>query len=178
MQNDKLAISVAFEKALADFLRDDLCLLLNNVKEETICATLARHMGKYYSFWDVDCEYDKIGDQGHPKLIDRSRDLFLVQKEQGIIPPFIRSWQELQSSKNAVKVYPDIVVHHRGDPLGNLLDVEVKKSTNTELLLGWDEFKIRFFMEVLGYQSGLFLVFNTGKALQKNGNPIHTKLFF
>jgi hypothetical protein len=41
------------------------------------------------------------------------------------------------------------------------MSVEIKKANNSDVGLGWDEFKINFFIKVLRYKAGAFVVFNT-----------------
>lgn len=82
-------------------------------------------------------------------------------KAEGVIPEHITTLEELETSKHGISVFPDIIVHHRAKELDNLLIVEIKKQNNPDMDLGWDEFKIDFFIKFLHYQAGVFVVFNT-----------------
>jgi hypothetical protein len=98
---------------------------------------------------------------GQRKLIDRSKEKFREAKAVGIIPTQITTLEELVKSDLAVSVFPDIIIHHRTHAFENLLIVEIKKANNPDVGLGWDEFKIEFFIGVLRYKAGAFVVFNT-----------------
>jgi hypothetical protein len=150
-----------FSKALEAFLNADAELLNYDASERAIAHSLATHLKEFFPDWDVDCEYNRIGDHGQRKLIQCSKEQFVESFAAGMIPDFVTSFEELQQSKYAVAVYPDIIVHQRGDPTANLLAIEMKKSNNTDVLLGWDQWKIRFYRANLSYKVGVFIVFNT-----------------
>jgi hypothetical protein len=118
-------------------------------------------MDDYYYDWDVDLEYNRIGVGRERKLIDCSKEFFEDAKRHGTIPGQIKTYEELQKSSHAVSVFPDIIVHKRRQPTENLLVVELKKGRNQEVLLGWDQYKIQFFRDVLGYRNGVFIEIKT-----------------
>ena len=60
------------------------------------------------------------------------------------------------------RVYPDVIVHHRGKP-ENLLVIEVKKSTSNRSDDA-DLAKLQALRQQLGYQYALFLRFGSGTA--------------
>lgn len=157
-----------FYRAVTDFIENETDLFFVNVSERTLSSKLACYISEYFFGWDVDCEYNRLGSVGHRKLIDRSKEKFKQARAAGIIPPPITSLDELVKSDLGVSVFPDIIVHHRTHKFENLLIVEIKKANNPDVELGWDEFKIRFFMEVLRYKAGAFVVFNTAS---KDDNP-------
>ena len=84
----------------------DLHLLENDANERTICARLAMYLQSVFPGYDVDVEYNRHG---------------MDPKRIGVNP---EGDEEL--------VYPDLVVHHRGNDDCNLLIIEVKKSSNPE----------------------------------------------
>ena len=155
-------IKQGFEQALSDFIATDGDLLRFNADERAISHKLAEHIGRYFREWNIDCEYNRIGTDQQKKLIHYSRERFIQAKQAGVIPNFITSFDELQHSEYAVPVYPDIIVHRRGDPTTSLLVVEVKKANNPDVMLGWDQWKIEFFRAILNYRAGVFISFNTG----------------
>ncbi|MHA1372416.1 MAG: hypothetical protein ACTSRA_22170 [Promethearchaeota archaeon] len=126
------------EKALANFLKKDKYLLLNNLNERTISHKLAEHLQKEFSNWDVDCEYNRN--------IDRIKKIH---------PEQIKS-----NDTNAVTVYPDIIIHHRNTE-DNLLIIEIKKDASPADKEN-DIKKIDTFMKELNYTFGLFIDFKTG----------------
>jgi hypothetical protein len=90
--------------------------------------------------WDVDCEYNRRGDA-------RKR-----------IPKY--PLQTRSDDDQGRTVYPDVIVHHRGEP-SNLLVVEVKKSSSARDA-GDDLYKLTQYScpEVnggLGYAYGAFV---------------------
>lgn len=154
-------IKELFDKALKEFLENEKDLFFADVGERTLSSKLACYLSKYFSDWDVDCEYNRLGSKGQKKLIDRSKEKFKEEQEAGIIPTQITTLEELVKIDLGVSVFPDIIVHHRTKELENLLIVEIKKAKNPDVESGWDEFKIEFFIKELRYEAGVFLVFNT-----------------
>lgn len=153
-----------FHQAVNDFVENETELFYVEVSERTLSSKLACYLSECFSDWDVDCEYNRLGSMGQRKLINQSKEKFKKEKAAGIIPTQITTLEELVKSNLGVSVFPDIVVHHRTHEFENLLIVEIKKANNPDVGLGWDEFKIRFFIEVLRYKAGVFVVFNTEPA--------------
>ncbi len=170
-------IQETFHQALDEFVSNEADLISADANERTISSKLAEYMGKYFSGWDVNCEYNRLG-AGRQKLIDLSRRKFKEAKAKGIIPERITDLDELEKSGLGVSVFPDIIVHHRGHEFENLLIVEVKKSNNPDIKLGWDEFKIDFFMRVLGYEAGAFIIFNVNASGDNKANYVECIKWF
>ena len=84
----------------------DRQLLENDAHERTICARLAMYLQFVFPGYHVDVEYNRHGMD--PKRIG-------VNPEGG-----------------EERVFPDVIVHHRGNDDSNLLVMELKKSTNPE----------------------------------------------
>ncbi|HIK41546.1 hypothetical protein [Thermoleptolyngbya sp. M55_K2018_002] len=100
----------------------------------------------------VDCEYNRSqGD--HKKLIleqEIRNRLSKVLEESGGLPGY--------DDTNAKTVYPDIIVHKRGDNENNLLVIEVKKSTNQQSTGETDKKKLDAFLESpFNYQHAVFI---------------------
>lgn len=159
-----------FKKALDDLLANDRKLLDLNVNERTISHKLAEHMQRHYEGWNVDCEYNKLGAGGR-KWICISQDVFLRARANGDIPKCIASVAELQEIADKVSVFPDIIVHQRGDRHKNLLVVEVKKAGSPRSLQEWDQYKLSHFVKILGYEIGLLVIVRTGKKLSTEKPP-------
>lgn len=92
-------------------------LLRNDVNERTITHRLALLLEPKFPGWHVDIEYNRVGDAAEPKRLDWN-DIACDA-----------SAEELVRDTEARTVYPDIIVHERGEP-NNLLVIEVKKSSN------------------------------------------------
>jgi hypothetical protein len=94
--------------ALQEFYARETHLLEKDLGERTLTHRLAVHIEKQFGDWDVDCDYNRLGER-----------LFRLPK--GTI---VSTDDELGKS-----VYPDIVVHRRGVP-ENLLAIELRKAAN------------------------------------------------
>src|SRR6516165_2679141 len=98
--------------ALREFYAHETFLLEKDVGERALTHRLAVHIEKQFSGWEVDCDYDRLGD----------RTMLLPH---GTI---VSTDDHLGKS-----IYPDIVVHQRDIP-NNLLAVEVRKASNHQPL--------------------------------------------
>jgi hypothetical protein len=94
--------------ALHEFYAHETFLLEKDLGERTLAHRLAVHMEKQFSGWEVDCDYDKLGER-------------TLRLPHGTI---ISTDDHFGKS-----VYPDIVVHQREIP-NNLLAVELRKANN------------------------------------------------
>ncbi|MFQ5852201.1 MAG: hypothetical protein ACE5JU_16660 [Candidatus Binatia bacterium] len=125
--------------ALSRLLKEDTYLLEADVNERSISHRLALYLEEEFPDWDVDCEYNR--DRHEPKRLH-------------LDPEPVRS-----DDTQGTTVYPDIIVHARGEPR-NLLAIEIKKSNGGS---GEKDFrKLLGLRYELGYHCGLFLRFNTG----------------
>ncbi len=94
--------------ALGDFYARESQLFEKDLGERTFSHRLAVHVEKQFGGWDVDCDYNRLGER-----ILRLPRATIIATDDG-------------SGKS---VFPDIVVHHRAIP-ENLLAIEVRKATN------------------------------------------------
>ncbi len=94
--------------ALETFYRRETHLLENNLGERTLTHRLAVHVEKHFPGWDVDCDYNRLGDR-------------TLRMPKGSI---VSTDDDIGKS-----VYPDIVVHRRNVP-ENLLAIELRKAGN------------------------------------------------
>lgn len=118
----------------------DSFLLENDGSERSITHKFAEYLQQHFANYHVDCEYNKKG-------------LSIKALPRKCFKRF-----ELESYEY---VYPDIIIHHRGSQLRNLLVVEVKQDSSP---IGWDcdEAKLKKFTEQSGsyaYTYGLFVNF-------------------
>lgn len=103
---------------------------------------LALYLESEFPGWDVDCEYNRLGDA--PKKLTRRL-----------------SEQVDAADTDAYTVFPDIVVHRRGEQL-NLLVIEAKKLTSSRGLAD-DETKLLEYQAQFGYLHAALVVFATGR---------------
>ena len=94
--------------ALQEFFAREGYLMERDLGERALTHRLAVYIEKQFSGWEVDCDYDRLGERTlrMPKASIVSTDDHLGKS-----------------------VYPDIVVHRRAVP-DNLLAVEVRKASN------------------------------------------------
>jgi hypothetical protein len=94
--------------ALKEFYACETHLLEKDLGERTLTHRLAVHVEKQFPGWEVDCDYNRLGE----------RTLRLPKAT-------------IISTDDAIgkSVYPDIVVHQRDIP-NNLFAIEVRKASN------------------------------------------------
>ena len=94
--------------AIEVFYTRETHLLEKDLGERTLTHRLAVHLEKQFSGWEVDCDYNRLGER-------------TLRLPRGSI---VSTDDHLGKS-----VYPDIVVHQRAIP-NNLLAIEVRKESN------------------------------------------------
>jgi hypothetical protein len=94
--------------ALQEFYARETSLLEKDAGERALTHRLAVQVEKQFSGWEVDCDYNRLGDR-------------TLRMPRGTI---VSTDDELGKS-----IFPDIVVHQREIP-NNLLAIEVRKASN------------------------------------------------
>lgn len=94
--------------ALREFYAHETWLLEHDLGERTLTHRLAVHLEQQFPGWQVDCNYDRLGER-------------TLRLPRGSI---VSTDDHLAKS-----IYPDIVVHQREIP-NNLLAIEVRKAAN------------------------------------------------
>jgi len=94
--------------ALREFYACETFLLERDLGERTLTHRLAVHVEKQFYGWEVDCDYDRLGER-------------TLRLPHGTV---VSTDDHLGKS-----IYPDIVVHQRDVP-NNLLTIEVRKASN------------------------------------------------
>jgi len=134
MTYDFSKIKKLVENCLEIFMKNDIFLLEVDADERTISHRLAFYLQSEIPEMHVDCEYNREG--------------FEIKK---ISNP---KWAKPRG------IYPDIIVHKRGENPNNILVVEIKKQENREIEN--DEIKLKeFTSDSYGYHFGLLIIFNT-----------------
>jgi len=150
------------KNAISKLYRRDEYLLINDLNERTIAHKLASYLQEEFFDLDVDCEYNKNVDEDNG-----SKNIYVVKVEAEELRKKInRIIHKGEIEYSVFSIYPDIVVHKRGENKKNLLIIEIKKSTN---LSDWefDYKKLQCYTQKSGgntlhYQYGLFIEFETG----------------
>src|SRR3984893_12229564 len=94
--------------ALKEFYARETHLFEKDLGERTLTHRLAVQVEKQFSGWEVDCDYNRLGER-------------TLRLPKGTI---VSTDDEIGKS-----IYPDIVVHQREIP-NNLLAIEVRKAAN------------------------------------------------
>ena len=131
-------------KAIEEFYAREGWLFDKDLGERTLTHRLAVQLEKQFEGWDVDCDYNRLGER-------------LLKLPHGSI---VSTDDELGKS-----IFPDIVVHRRAGP-DNLLAVEVRKATNHQPI-DHDQHKLRGMTDPhlwFAYCVGVLLVLARGKV--------------
>lgn len=127
-------------------LARDAQLFVIDANERSITHRLAIYLQEEFPEYDVDCEYNRNGID--PKKLDS----------------FKKSVKS--DDTNAVSVYPDIIVHHRGT-LDNFIVIEAKKTSNES---GDDLNKLEAYKSDLGYCYAFYIKFPVGDTFKAFAN--------
>jgi hypothetical protein len=129
--------------ALAEFYAQEGFLLERDLGERTLTHRLAVHVERQFSGWQVDVNYDRLGER-------------TLRLPRGSI---VSTDDHLGKS-----IYPDIVVHQRDIP-NNLLAIELRKDSNHQPI-EHDQHKLQALTDPhvwFAYATGLLL------TLARNG---------
>jgi hypothetical protein len=127
------SVEKAVREALRSFFRDDAFLLEANVAERAMAAKLAAHLVPHFPDHQVDVEYNR----------------------HGIEPKAVGLPLHLHSGGGGL-VFPDVIVHHRGNDRENLLVIQIKKETNRQPR-DYDRAVVEAMMREFAYRHGLLL---------------------
>jgi hypothetical protein len=94
--------------ALREFYTRETFLLERDLGERTLTHRLAVHVERQFSGWEVDCDYDRLGER-------------TIRLPHGTVAS--------TDDHLGKSIYPDIVVHQREIP-NNLMAIEVRKASN------------------------------------------------
>jgi len=142
-------VTDAVVKAFQELVVRDEFLLVNDVNERSLTHRLALYLEKYFPEYNIDCEYNRDGVGNRPKRISEIKNLNSYNRDVST------------SDDTGVTVYPDIIIHRRGEQSG-LVIIEAKK---TNCGLNDDEEKLRLYKEELGYPYAFFILFPVKTSL-------------
>ncbi|MEZ0537230.1 hypothetical protein ACAG39_08255 [Caldicellulosiruptoraceae bacterium PP1] len=173
-KNEPSLIKLYLEYALELLFIYDKHLIVENLHERTIAHRLAIYLETLFGFcFNVDCEYNGNKDHatGRKKIWvieDLKRKAFdklkcLMMYHQNLKEEVLEFLQE-------VNVYPDIIIHKRGNNNYNLLVIEIKKMNSDYDDIIYDYYKLQQFTNQNGefqYAYGVFIEFYTGRKAYK-----------
>ena len=127
------------ERAYQMLIKKDKYLLEIDANERSITHRLAIYLELEFPEYDVDCEYNRDGFSskrliGYKKKID-------------------------SDDTDGVTVYPDIIIHHRGER-DNFIVIEAKKYSSTD---DSDKEKLNIYKNELLYKHAYFVRFLVGE---------------
>ncbi len=144
---EKRQIKALLEEAKKVFLQNESELLENNTNERSLTHKFAECLQQFFGTdWSVDCEYNRAGSD--PKIIEEIKHI-----------PSVGERVETDDIKSRT-VYPDIIVHKRGEDGPNLLVIEAKKDA-TEVERDYDIQKLNLIKQQYNYSFSAFLNFLT-----------------
>ena len=144
---DTLEILEMAASAIETFVATDQALLTLDVNERTLTARLAMHLQHRFTAWHVDCEYNRLGDR---------------------VKRLPRPEQTDSADRQGRTIYPDIIIHRRGEP-DNLLVIEMKKHDNDDT--DRDELKLTVLTSRDGeyaYRLGIHLILDCSRRVISN----------
>lgn len=167
-----------FSELLMGFLNNEAFILKHQLNERAISHKLAEYLSQLYKDrYDVDCEYNKM-----PKTVKSVEEF--VTKRLELTPGDISS-----DDFKGTTVYPDIIVHRRGDNDKNYLVIEVKKKSYADQKYRgkienlrdkpareFDYEKLKAYTKKLNYSYGIYIEFDDDKISEisffKDGEKI------
>lgn len=147
----KELLETAVGAACDQLVKRDRPLFERNVNERSFSHKFAMYLQReieaWKEGWDVDCEFNRDAqDTGE----DYAKQLQLVNK--------IDSLSTSVCDEHAKTVFPDVIIHRRGQG-NNLLVVEMKKNTASKTELAFDKLhKLPAYVNQLGYKSSVFIL--------------------
>jgi hypothetical protein len=138
----EMPVGAAVVSSLQRLFERDAYLLEVDANERAIAHRLAMYLQEHWPDADVDCEYNRDG-------VDPKRIAYPGQ-------------QPYDDDTDARTVFPDIIVHHRGQRRSNILVIEVKKDSS-DIDPTVDLHKLQGYRQTLGYPFALFLELGTGR---------------
>ena len=112
-------------KAISEFLLKECFLLKHDINERSITHKLAEYIQKYFSDYNVDCEYNRMPNERDERNNNGEARKEFISKALKLYPSQTCSYDD-----KGTTVYPDIIIHKRGSNKSNLIVIEAKKKAN------------------------------------------------
>lgn len=137
--------------AYKKLLENDIDLLKNDVNERSITHKMAEYLQQEFIGYHVDCEYNR---DGHFTKKLKVKNIKTDDIE-------------------AQTIYPDIIIHKRGNNDNNFVIIEAKKSCVNEIKKNEDIQKLKEYKKQLNYEYAIFITFYTGLEIDKYNSDGH-----
>lgn len=131
-------------EAVKAVVNRDYHLLKYDLSERCVASRLAMYLQPLFSTYSVDVEYNRLGDR--PKRLG--------------LPEECANYHDNHGDSLVV---PDVIVHRRGPNGPHILVVEMKKTSNPDVL-DCDCKRVRAFHAQLGYRYGALIQCETRKG--------------
>ncbi|CAH1202977.1 MULTISPECIES: hypothetical protein [unclassified Paenibacillus] len=157
-----LTIIKGINIAISELCEKDRHLLSHDLNERTIAHKLALYLQEEFQEYNVDCEYNRNIDE-----MNKQKRIYVLESEcEKLKKDFTKDIVYGDTEYMGLSIFPDIVIHRRGENTNNYLVIEIKKSTN-KLDRSFDFKKLECYTDKerynnLEYDWGLFIEFETG----------------
>jgi hypothetical protein len=155
-------ITKILDLATKKFIDNDKFLLSVEANERSLTHKFAEYLQPLVGMYSVDCEYNRNGDGNDPKEIG---EINFVLGSDGTTTT---------SDTEAKTVYPDIIIHERGEGGKNLLVIEAKKNSTPEQEKR-DKDKLDQIQQKYGYRFSVFLKFFVGNGKESIEWVLHNE---
>ena len=156
------SIKEKLNKAIDSLVREDFKLFTLDVNERSICHRLALYLEPYFPGWNIDCEYNRDRSTSKKlKSLAYRMDIALIKIDETDGPT----------------VFPDIIVHRRGNN-DNLLVIEMKKTSYGNEREEFDRCKLVAFKTDLNYQFTALVKIRTGNKCDLENRRNNVRIFW
>lgn len=140
-------IESRIKASLECMIKIDKHLIDNETNERSLTHRLGMYLQNLFEYWDVDCEYNRDGN--NPKRLNWN----------------IKPEQIISTDLQGKTVYPDIIIHQRGKQNTiNLVVIEAKKTNNFgEGEVRKDIKKLQAYKSDLNYMFAYFIKINVSE---------------
>lgn len=137
---------IKYERALEVFKEHEKYLITHDASERSMAHRLAYYLEEEFKDYNVDCEYNV-----NIEHVEKRKKIVLLEEEA----------EKYRKNYLEVSVYPDIIVHKRGENKNNKIVIEMKKES-TSVNDKYDFLKLRKYTvdtdgDGLRYTLGIFL---------------------
>jgi len=175
LNEEEIMIKKILENTLDYLVQNDEFLLTNDVCEKSISHKIAVYLERFFQPDCVDVEYNRLGSERKSKRIKNFKDFFesdWINHNKKLISEYYNLNDNnhevfrteikkiYNSNERNKRVFPDIIVHKRGEELENFLVLEIKRIKEKPLKKLFDIIKLHFYKIALGYKYATIIQFD------------------